>query len=141
MGSLSSPVSRTTVGVNPIHPIQPNTNPFYVKFIHGNIRMCQGCRSTLRSSDGSIPAPPFNLVIARAERRSFRYKSGVLITPLQEQTCHYHIRLECVKNVDPTFVPLALKVPQDIVPLLSAVHLQYLRLVFGLANVASNTTV
>ena len=26
----------------------PNTNPFYLKFITGNIRMCQGCRSILR---------------------------------------------------------------------------------------------
>lgn len=38
---------------------QPNTNPFYVKFIQGNIRMCQGCKSSLRSSDSSISSPSF----------------------------------------------------------------------------------
>ena len=96
--------------------------------------MCQGCRTTVSSSDGSIPAPPFNLVIARAERQSFRDESGVIITPYQEQTCHYHIRIGCVRNIEPTFVPMALKVPQDILPLLSTVHIQYLKLAFGLNN-------
>lgn len=110
----------------------PNTNPFYVKFIQGNIRICQGCRSTLRSQDGSIPNPPFDVIIARAERRSFRDKSGVLITPRQEQTCHYHLRLDCVRAVEPNFVPLALRVPADVLPSLSVIHREYLRLVFGL---------
>ena len=96
--SIHSPVSHATIGVGQDLSCQPiNINPFYVKFIQGNIQMCQGCRATVRSSDGSIPAPPFNLVIARAERRSFRDKSGVIITPYQEQTCHYHIRLGCVR--------------------------------------------
>ena len=34
----------------------------------------------LRLTDGSIPAPPFDLVMAREERCTFRYKSGVLVT-------------------------------------------------------------
>ena len=36
----------------------------------------------LHLTDGSIPAPPFDLVMARAERCTFRDKSGVLLTPL-----------------------------------------------------------
>ena len=111
---------------------QPNTNPFYVRFIQGNIRMCQGCRSSLRSRDGSVPVPPFDMVIARAERRSFRDKNGELVTPHQEQTCHYHFRLDCIRAVEPNFVPMALQVPQDIVSSLTLVHREYLRLVFGL---------
>ena len=50
----------------------PNSNPFYVKVIQGNIRMCQGCKSTLRLSDSSVPAPPFDLAAARLEKRQFR---------------------------------------------------------------------
>ena len=98
--SVSSQVGHATAVVTSGHAApcasQPNTNPFYTKFMQGNIRICQGCRNTLRLLDGSIPAPPFDLVIARAERRSFRDKSGTLITPRQEQTCHYHLRLDCV---------------------------------------------
>ena len=36
----------------------------------------------VRLTDGSIPAPPFDLVMARAEQCTFRDKSGVLVTPL-----------------------------------------------------------
>ena len=80
--------------------------------------------------NGSIPSP-FDLAIARSERRSFRDKFGTLVTPLQEQTCHYHLSLQCVKAVEPHFVPFSLKVPLD-VPGLTAVHKEYLRLVFGI---------
>ena len=128
--SPSSSNSQSVVQTSSATP--PNTNPFYVKFMQGNIRMCQGCRSSLRSQDGSIPNPPFDAVIARAERRSFRDKNGVLITPRQEQTCHYHLRLDCVKAVEPTFVPLALQVPGDVLPSLTFIHREYLRLLFGL---------
>ena len=75
LGPVSSSASHSSLQVS---PQQPNMNPFYVKFIHGNIRMCQGCHSSVRSRDGSIPAPPFDLVIARAERRTFRDKNGAL---------------------------------------------------------------
>ena len=138
--TLSSGISQigpsTTVTVSSPTPptpsaVQPNTNPFYVRFLQGNIRVCQGCRSTLRLSDGSIPAPPFNLVMARAER-SFRDKFGTLITPQKEQPSHYHLRLDCVRAVEPCFVGLALCIPQDILPLLNNIHREYLRLVFGL---------
>ena len=43
-----------------------NPNPFYLKFITGNIRICQGCRQSLRTSSGLIPDPPYNLVVARS---------------------------------------------------------------------------
>ena len=111
---------------------QPNNNPFYVKFIQGNIRMCQGCKSTLQLSDSSVPPPPFDLAIGRSERRQFRDKNGTLVTPRQEQTCHYHLRLDCVISAEPTFVPKSLRIPHDIFPLLTIVHREYLRLVFQL---------
>lgn len=87
--------------------------------------MCQGCRSL---SDGSIPIPPFDLVMDRSEWRTFRDKSGVLITPLQEKTSHYHLRLDCVQAVKPNFVPLAL---------ITTVHQEYLRLVSGQCSIIS----
>ena len=60
--------------------LPPNFNPFYVKMLCGNIGVCQGCRGSLRQSDGSIPSPPFDMVAARVERRQFRDASGTLRT-------------------------------------------------------------
>ena len=48
----------------PSAPLNPN--PFYLKFIRGNIRTCQGCRVSLRASDSLIPDAPNDLCIARA---------------------------------------------------------------------------
>ena len=67
----------------------------------------------LRLTDGSTPAPSFDLVIARAERCTFLDKSGVLVTPLQQQPSHYHIHLDSARAVEPNFVPLVLHAPPD----------------------------
>ena len=73
----------------------PNCNPFYVqlKFITGNIRMCQGCQHTLRLVYGTVPPPPNDLTIARAEIRPYCDSSGNLITPLKESAVHYHCHM------------------------------------------------
>ena len=55
-----------------------NPNPFYLKFITGNIGIFQGCRKSLRTSSGAIPDPPYNLVVARSEKRPYRDSSGEL---------------------------------------------------------------
>lgn len=109
-----------------------NLNPFYMKFITGNIRTCQGCRSSLRVGNGQVPLPPHDLAIARAERRSFRNASGTLITPRKESNAHYHCRLECVKAVEPNFVSFSLRIPSDIHGQLKPVHREYLSKEFGL---------
>ena len=81
--------SQTTTAPRP----PPNCNPFYLKFITGNIRMCQGCRHTLRLVDGTVPPPPNDLTIARAEIRPYRDSSGNLITPHKESAVHYHCHM------------------------------------------------
>ena len=110
----------------------PNCNPFFVRFIQGNIRVCQGCRSSLRSLNGGVPQPPFDLAIARFERRPYRDKSGDLKTPAREQAAHYHLKVPCVQAASPLFVPRSLVIPQDIAALLTPIHKEYLRLMFGL---------
>ena len=76
--------------------IQPagiaNVNPFYCKLLAGNIRVCRGCRGSLRTTDGGVPPSTYNLIIARAERCTFRNTSGELITPRRETICHYHCK-------------------------------------------------
>lgn len=137
--SLASSQHQVTLsGVNAspsviIPTVVPNTNPFYVKAIEGNIRVCQGCRGSLKCLDGSVPAPPFDMCSARAERRSFRDANGVLRTPSKEQASHYHLNLSCIKTVASNFVPSSLCVPPDMLPRLTEVHKEYLRIVFHLS--------
>jgi hypothetical protein len=91
-----------------------NPNPFYLKFIRGNIRTCQGCKGSLRASDSSIPDPPNDLCIARAEKRPYRDNSGVLVTPSTYKPSHYHAQLACVRAAEPSFMPHTLNIPPDI---------------------------
>ena len=132
---VAAPVS--TVGnmlrsATPTPPSTPNTNPFYVRFIAGNIRICQGCRSILRCADGSVPAPPFDLCVAHAECHSFRDATGILRTPQKEQPAHYHLNILCIRALATDFVPSSIIVPPDVLPSLGQVHKELLRLVFGI---------
>ena len=79
--------------------------------------------------DYSVPMPPFDLVVTCAERQDSR---GILVTPRSEQAVHYHLNIQCVRAVEPTlnFVPQSLKIPPDILPKLTAIHREYLRLVY-----------
>ena len=92
--------------------------------------MCQGCRNSLRTADGKILPPPFDLTISRAERRQFRDTNGTLVTPRRETVCHYHCSVTCVKSVDPTFHPSFLHVPDDIKNKLQDLHVNYLQTEF-----------
>ena len=67
------PTCSTSANVNATTPVSvpssfvsrnPNVNPFYAKFISGNIRVCQGCKGSLCLADYSVPLPPFDLTIS-----------------------------------------------------------------------------
>ena len=115
-----------------IHTPQANVNPFYLKPLSGNIRVCQGCRGSLRLPNGSVPAPPFDIVVARMEKRSFRDSDGTLRTPMRPSAAHYHARLTCIRAVEPNFVASTLRVPADVSQFLTPQHHQHLNLEFGL---------
>ena len=111
---------------NPSTPPTPNVNPFYLKFIKGNIRVCQGCRGSLKTSDGAVPSPPFDLTVARAEQRPFRDTSGTLITPKRPTVYHYHCNLGCIKAVEAHFVPSSICIPADVRSNLCTAHVHHL---------------
>ena len=122
-----------TLGPPPlINVAKQNVNPFFLKKLTGNIRICQGCRGSLRLVDGTIPNPPHDIVVARLETRPFRDQSGNLKTPSRASAAHYHARLACVRAGDPSFIPSSLVISADIAMVLSTQHRELLLFEFGL---------
>ena len=70
-------------------PLSVSVVTTQLKPLCGNIRVCQGCRGSLRLPNGSVPAPPFDIV-ARMETLSFRDADGTLHTPMRPSAAHYH---------------------------------------------------
>lgn len=93
--------------------------------------MCQSCRNTLRMTNSLVPPAPYNLTIARAEKRSHD-STGTLITPNKETTVHYHCQIQCVKAVEPAFIPATLHIPTYIYRRLIPIHWEYLNGTFGI---------
>jgi len=89
-GLLLTQTHNVIIHPQMLSPVFPNNNPFFLRMIEGNIRMCQGCRSSLCKIGGTVPNPPFDVAVTRFERRSFRDKNGELRTPTREQAVHYH---------------------------------------------------
>jgi hypothetical protein len=101
------------------HDVAHVVNPALQTSIPYNRRQC---RTTLRNVDGSIPLPPYDLTVARFEKRSYRDKFGELHTPQREQAVHYHIKLSCIKSACADFVPASLVVPSDVQSKLPLTH-------------------
>ena len=111
-----------------------SSHPFFIHFIAGNIRTCQGCKNSVRLSDGSIPSPPHDIVVAHLEQRQyFDKKSGEWCYSSKSSNCHYHARLSCIVQVEPLFIPSSLQVPLELKQYLSNVHREYLSNEFGIA--------
>ena len=128
----SEPPPLTRFNTNPFQPAI--NNPFFVKVLGGKIRVCQGCRGSLRLTNGSVPSPPFDLVIARMEKRSYRDATGILKTPTRPSAAHYHLKITCVRGIEPNFIPTPenFQIPNDTLPLLTFQHQQHFHVEFGL---------
>ena len=64
------------------------SNPFFVKFLTKQIRICQGCRSGYKRNE--IGEPPNDLIVGHLERQTYNDQvTG--IARLSRETCvHYH---------------------------------------------------
>jgi hypothetical protein len=122
----------TTPSTSPTSQVSINLHPFILKLLGGNIRVCQGCRNSLRLSDGQVPPPPFNVVVARMEKRPFRDVTGNVRTPTRPSNAHYHLKLQCTQIAEPSFVPSALSFPEDVVNYLNDTHHSYIYQEFGI---------
>ena len=58
--------------------------------------------------------------------------TGELKTPTRDQAAHYHLKVGCVESGSPSFVPANLFIPPDVYPLLTPIHKEYLRIMFGI---------
>ena len=122
-----------SIGLPPhIQAPQTNVNPFYLKPLRGNIRICQGCRGSLRLPNGSVPAAPFDIVVACMETHSFLDADDTLRTAMHPSAAHYHACLVCIGAVEPHFVASTLRILADVSQLLTPQHHQHLNLEFGL---------
>ena len=111
------------------HHNETNTNFFYVKFIVGNMRVCQGCKGKLKYSNECVLASSLDLCAVRAQWCTFWDSNYILIRSQKEQSIHYYFNLSCVCAVAPTFVSYSLVVPVYVGPKLNLVHKEYLNLV------------
>ena len=107
----TGPVLQTHNLVGTKNPSE-SSHPFFIRFITGNIRIVQGCKNSVRLSDGSIPSPPLD-IIDIVVLDIFDKKSGEWCYSYKDSHCHYH-RLSCIVKVELLFIPSSLQIPQEL---------------------------
>jgi len=108
-------------------PLLQNCNPFVLKFVTGNIRICQSCRSSLRQMNGTIYCQPYNLCVSRLERMPYWHNgSKSWCTPVKESNAHYCANLSSLQASNPSFVGRSLLIPSEIAQKLSPIHMNCL---------------
>ena len=87
------------------------SHPFALKFVGGNIRMCQSCRLSLREVDGTIYNAPYDLCVSRLEKRPFWHAaSQSWCSPSRESNAHYCVKVSCIRSCCPTFISAMLSI-------------------------------
>ena len=120
---------HSTIGPPPLISVtKQNVNPFYLKKLTGNIRVCQGCRGSLRVVDGSIQTS-HTILLWHAWRRG-NFGNQVEPSRLRQELLLPITMLD----YDPSFsfIASSLAIPADIVAILTPQHRELLRLEFGL---------
>ena len=103
------------------------SNPFFVKFLTKQIRICQGCRSGYkRNEKGELLPPPDDLIVGHFECRTYNDQvTG--IARLSRETCvHYHASPRCIYAKHPNFQPSKVCVPSEVMGRLHSIHKLFL---------------
>lgn len=87
--------------------------PFRVKKMNIRIQVCQGCRQDMKI-DGQIPPPPFDYCIARVESNSYKDKVSGETKMGRATDAHYHLKISCIRNVEPSFMRCFLQIPEEV---------------------------
>ena len=111
-----------------ITPNRPTVYYYHLKFIKGNnYTSMSWCWST---SDGAVPSPPFDLTVAHAVQHPLCDTTGSLITPNRPTVYYYHFKLECIKALEPQFIPSSIRIPADVCSKLCTAHVQHMMSTF-----------
>lgn len=98
----------------------PDTSPFTLTFITGNIRVCRGCRQKY-----SKPAlPPLDLCVKHQEWQEFTGPSGKPQT--RYGNVYYHCNIPCIRARCTDFESSMLQIPPSVLVQLLPVHTHYL---------------
>ena len=88
------------------------SQPYLLKFLTKQIRVCAGCRLGY-CNDPEIPPPPYNICIAHEETRQITNPHTG--SPFATKTVtHYHANPDCIWMKDPKFIPQSLQIPPDV---------------------------
>ena len=82
---------------------QPSRLVFRVCKLNNRITTCYGCRAKfMRGADGSVPVPPFDLILKCSEMREYYGKDG---NKRQKENCntYYHPNITCIRAKHPDF--------------------------------------
>ena len=102
------------------------TNPFTFKFMTNRISKCQGCKETLQLLDNSLPLPPNDLILSRAENRPFVAPDGSTKIPTKPSVYHYHFKKDCIEATGVKFDPCMFVMPDDVKERLTIQHVSML---------------
>ena len=127
-------------------PVQPHqyyphgVQPYVLKFLTKQIRICAGCRLGY-CNETEIPAAPYNICIAHEEPRQIT--NSRTSTPFTTKTvAHYHANPSCIWMKDNTFIPESLQIPEDVEAKLQHEHRVFLfrELIIQLINYSTDHT-
>ena len=102
-------------------------NPFVLKFLQPNVKVCAGCprpNSTFRENEVE-PLPPYNIVVCHQEIRSWKENGEIRHSPTLQNTC-YHADMSCIRKNNPDFVKSMIVIPTSVKKELKPEHKIYL---------------
>lgn len=97
------------------------------------VRRCYGCKGVLklrRGEDFFTPDPPEDLVIISSTRRTY-WQNGELRTG-RLGNVYFHCKVECVKNLQPQFIPFLVIIPTAVKCELLEAHRNHIQKELGL---------
>ena len=107
----------TSTIVGTPHPsvtsFQPHgIEPYFVKMLTKQIRICAGCRLGF-NNEKAIPPSPYNICIGHEEVQQITPSSGK--TPFTTKTiAHYHANPSCIWMKNASFMPESIQIPPGV---------------------------
>ena len=108
-------------------------NPFVLKFLQANVKVCAGCphqSNTFRANE-TDPLPPYDIVICHREIRRWKEDGEIRQSPTPQNT-YYHADVSCIRKNNPDFETSMIVIPPNLKKELKIEHKLYLHQHFEL---------